>query len=452
MNPGRIIDLGMIQCCLFTSIIYMQSLKKRDSVLKFWMKVLVLGLAGILLFNIYQQWSIDMSHAQRTDIAGNELLMVILKSQGSLILCVIILAVWFYACCELQFLSALYCSACAYLTQDLAYTVFIFCMPQASHRSFQQIKPETLWLEILIVLICNACFYRFLAKGLFSYINQRRDCMSAFFYMIVILSAGRMLGTASRVMLSDQTVEMFRFLLLYDLILTGSLLISQILIFRDGKTKEKLAVETQLYEQLYNEFRSYQETTETLKHNCHDLKHIIEALKIEPNKAESEKLLDKLEDSITDYDAVRNTGNKTLDALLGRTWGSCKQRKIQWTCLANGSALDFMSSFDLYVLLGNILDNAIESVSKIEEEEERFLSVNIRRVHNLVLINVENYCSVCPEFKNGVPATTKEKKDEHGYGMKSIQAVVEKYNGEFNIDIEDGIFLIQIMLPIPEKP
>ena len=36
--------------------------------------------------------------------------------------------------------------------------------------------------------------------------------------------------------------------------------------------------------------------------------------------------------------------------------------------------------------------------------------------------------------------------------MKSIQAVVEKYNGEFNIDIEDGLFLIQIMLPIPEKP
>ena len=67
----------------------------------------------------------------------------------------------------------------------------------------------------------------------------------------------------------------------------------------------------------------------------------------------------------------------------------------------------------------------------------------------LALISVKNYYQAVPQFKDKLPVTTKNNTVEHGYGMKSIQAVVSKYNGQLEIHTDHNIFELDIMFPVP---
>ena len=100
-------------------------------------------------------------------------------------------------------------------------------------------------------------------------------------------------------------------------------------------------------------------------------------------------------------------------------------------------------------MLGNALDNAIEHTINSDLIEKQFISVNIRKNQQLAFITISNYCNKQPNFVNGIPCTTKSHKKEHGYGMKSIGSIVEKYNGQFHITVEHDIFSLDIMLPVP---
>ena len=151
------------------------------------------------------------------------------------------------------------------------------------------------------------------------------------------------------------------------------------------------------------------------------------------------------------FDSKIKTGNQALDTILTGSILTCDENHIQWTCMADGTALEFMDAFELCRLIGNTLDNAIESVLRIDEEEKRFIAVNIWRRDGLSFIKISNYCAENPVFENGIPLSTKLNKSEHGYGMQSIKAIIEQYGGHWGINIEDGIFTLSIMFPVPQK-
>ena len=118
--------------------------------------------------------------------------------------------------------------------------------------------------------------------------------------------------------------------------------------------------------------------------------------------------------------------------------------------MADGQALDFLDPFDLYIMLGNAFDNALECVSALQETDKKFMSVNIRRKGNLALVCLRNYCDHALTFSDGLPITTNAEKSEHGYGMKSIREIAEKYNGTVSAGVESDIFTLNIMIPISE--
>lgn len=100
-------------------------------------------------------------------------------------------------------------------------------------------------------------------------------------------------------------------------------------------------------------------------------------------------------------------------------------------------------------MLGNAIENAIESTSQVSEPQKRFLCVNIWKKERMAFLKIENYCTTIPQFRAGLPVTTKEIPSEHGYGMRSIQAVVEHYGGELKVNVVDHIFSLNVILPIP---
>ena len=117
--------------------------------------------------------------------------------------------------------------------------------------------------------------------------------------------------------------------------------------------------------------------------------------------------------------------------------------------MADGACLDFMDAVDIYTIFGNALDNAIESVSKLEDPEQRMISVMVFSRAELIFLQVENFCASQPVYNGELPATSKEEEaGYHGFGLKSIRYAAEKYGGFLTIQNEDNIFLLRVTIPI----
>ena len=105
-----------------------------------------------------------------------------------------------------------------------------------------------------------------------------------------------------------------------------------------------------------------------------------------------------------------------------------------------------MKSHHVYSLLSNLIDNSIEAVEKLDKEHRRiFLKIN--RVGGYTIISVSNYTNKPVEVHGLLAKTTKKDAKMHGYGMRSIKQVVERYDGEMSLENKDGTFITKIMIP-----
>ena len=447
---SNIYDLNATQCCLITASIFTISLKKRDHFPLRLLLGLAIGLFCAPLIAAYQHLTISpLTSSVSGSLRPSLCILMLLQATGNILLYVLMLAVFFFLCLKLSFLTAAYYASCAYLVQDFAYTLFVWLRPDATHRNPHPIQPDTLWLELLLMFLCNVFFYLYLSKKNFIYSVRDSERIRAFGYLLLMLCCGRTMGTLSNAVRTPDTQNLFHFLLLYDMLLSVSVLLAQGLLFQKEQYRREAELEAQLRQQQYQQFQRFEQAADHIKHQCHDMKHLIAALRVNTDQTQSQALLSKLETSVSDYDSAMNTGNQTLDAILSDTWRNCHKDQIQWTCMADGSALQFIPDFDLYVLFGNALDNALEHLRQIEDPQKRVLSVNIRRQQQLCFVTIQNYCTDTPHFAHGLPVTSKSDKSFHGYGSKSIRSIVEKYHGSLSIQVEHHSYILSIMFPIP---
>jgi len=197
----------------------------------------------------------------------------------------------------------------------------------------------------------------------------------------------------------------------------------------------------------YDKYRGYQTTFDMINMKYHDLKHQIAGLRSEMSDEERKKWIDTLEQELESYSPELQTGNSVLDTLIAGKMMNCRANNIKITCVADGNILDFMHVADICTVFGNALDNAIESVSLIEDPEKRLIHMAISPKKNFVLIQINNYCENRITMKNGYPVTTKADKGNHGFGLKSIRYTLEKYHGTVNFDIKDNWFELKMLIP-----
>lgn len=200
----------------------------------------------------------------------------------------------------------------------------------------------------------------------------------------------------------------------------------------------------------YANYQIAQQSIDMVNQKYHDLKHQIAILKSEVDSQESKAYLDQMENEIKIYEAQNKTGNKILDTVLTGKHIFCQSKGINLTVVADGTALDFLEPMDISTMFGNALDNAIESVRKLPQEEKRLIHVAVARQKDFLRIRVENYYEGSLVFENGLPATTKEDKEYHGYGLKSIRSTVKKYGGSITIDTNENWFELRILIPLPQ--
>lgn len=200
----------------------------------------------------------------------------------------------------------------------------------------------------------------------------------------------------------------------------------------------------------YESYRISEESIALVNQKYHDLKHHIQLLRA-ASAAERTEYLDQMEQQIRTYEAQNKTGNRVLDTILTAKTIQCQSEGISLTCVADGQALDFMNPMDISALFGNALDNAIESVKKLPNPEQRLIHVSAMRQKDFLRIRVENCYSGELRFVDGMPTTTKRDARYHGYGLKSIQSIANSYGGSATIDTKDGWFELRLLLPVPKE-
>ena len=122
----------------------------------------------------------------------------------------------------------------------------------------------------------------------------------------------------------------------------------------------------------------------------------------------------------------------------------CRKENIRFTSIVDGKLLSFLSESDVYSLFGNILDNAIEANKKLNNEA-RVIHLSIKKIHNFIVIQEYNGYDGNIVTENGIIKSTKNDKTWHGYGLKSIQYIVEKYHGELKIETKNQTFNLNII-------
>ena len=134
-----------------------------------------------------------------------------------------------------------------------------------------------------------------------------------------------------------------------------------------------------------------------------------------------------------------------LDLIIDKYSYICDKHNILFITNIHKSNLEFISNNDLTSLFNNLLDNAVEA-AKVSDEKR--ISLNINIIGNMLHIEVANSCDKPPMSYNKILISTKDNKQLHGYGFKSITKTVKKYKGDIDWDYDDKQqeFIVSILL------
>lgn len=233
----------------------------------------------------------------------------------------------------------------------------------------------------------------------------------------------------------------------YNLLSCFMVLYLMVYILDNKRLESELKMTAQLLQISENRYNQSKDNINLINLKCHDLKHQIHEYAGKVNISQS--TVNDLEKMIEIYDSKVKTGNDCLDLILTEKSLLCQKKNINLTCLADCSKLSFISESDLYSLFGNAIDNAIEAVCKIEDIRKRNISVVVRNIHSFVSINIENYYEGNITLdENNLPISTKSDSNYHGFGTKSIDFIVKKYNGSLEISLDNNIFSLAILFSI----
>lgn len=215
----------------------------------------------------------------------------------------------------------------------------------------------------------------------------------------------------------------------------------------DLRIKHELKAVQYILQNQYTQYQQSKESIEIINYKYHDLKNQIITLRAEEDPDKRNAYLTQMENDIKSYEAQNKTGNHVLDTLLTSKNMYCIKNGITLTCVADGTLLNGMDTVDIATIFGNALDNAIEYEKQIDEEEKRLIHVSVFSKKGFVMIRTENYFEGELKLEGELPKTTKRDTNFHGYGLKSIQYAVQKYDGVVNVNQQNNWFELEILMP-----
>lgn len=192
-------------------------------------------------------------------------------------------------------------------------------------------------------------------------------------------------------------------------------------------------------EQMYRQVRGWR----------HDYRNHIQVMKVHLDAGRYNDLdhyLQLLGKDLASVDTVLKTGNVMVDAILNSKLNLAASQNIAVNAKATVPPTLSVEPMDICVILGNLMDNAIEACMRITDPEKRFIRVYMGTHKGQFYISVTNSAS---EFrKKGQIYLSTKAHGEHGLGLMRIDHITMKYGGAVNRQSEEGVFATEILLPI----
>ncbi len=207
--------------------------------------------------------------------------------------------------------------------------------------------------------------------------------------------------------------------------------------------KENANLKAQQAELLQKDYQTLNKTYSANAKLYHDLHHHVESLYQMLKQEQVDKALEYLEDlrrPIKEITKMVWTGDETIDYLINSKLSEAQSEGIKVRTNIEFPRHTNIRSANLVAILGNLLDNALEAVRK-SRGQQAFIHLTIRRIHNMLVIKVENSMSEALFIEDGQIQTSKSDKKMHGWGLKSARTAAEEYDGTIEIMVEENTFV-----------
>lgn len=190
---------------------------------------------------------------------------------------------------------------------------------------------------------------------------------------------------------------------------------------------------------------------EKIKSLRHDMKHHLNELMLLANKynvVEIQEYINQMKSFLQNPNELVASGNLEIDSVLNYMLQKA-EKELKTVDIKVMLPEKIRHSFDINVLLGNLLENAIEAAGKTEN---KYLSIYITLKRGILKVKIENSfepsCILWGEQqrKDMILKTAKPFTDRHGIGLKNVKKIVEKYNGTMAVTTQDGIFCVNLIL------
>lgn len=207
---------------------------------------------------------------------------------------------------------------------------------------------------------------------------------------------------------------------------------------------EVLKKEYSKQKDMAEEIKSLNKKTRTLKHDMKNHIIVITSYLNDGQYDEAKSYLSKISDNLNKMYTYIETGNSLLNYIINTKLQFAKENNIDVKAEIENLSFEQIGSVDFSALLNNLLDNAIEASLNSNHKE---IVVNILRKRGYDTILVKNKISKSVLNDNPNLISTKKNKEEHGYGLKHIKALVDKYEGMIDIYEEEDFFCVYVVYP-----
>lgn len=235
-------------------------------------------------------------------------------------------------------------------------------------------------------------------------------------------------------------------------IIIGLVLISFWWILRLGKRRIEERLGLQFKHQVERHYQEVKNIYATMRGWRHDYHNHIQTMKAHIAMDQYEELsgyLDELDEDLMQVDTQIKTGNVMADAILNSKVSLAESHDIKVNIKAQVHEEMLVSDVDLCIIIGNLIDNAIDACLMIEDIEERFIRIYIGRLKDQMYISISN--ATIETKRNDLNEFVSKKGGlMHGHGLKRVDITVAKYDGFLNRQNEPGIFATEILLPLSE--
>ena len=320
----------------------------------------------------------------------------------------------------------------------------------------RHVKQEELAIIIAVISLCKIVYFIFVETMVI--IRNKSKAVESFDVSIVLLIASLLASLLVFITyyIIESELSLNRKETVWIVISSMVLVSSDILVLwvnirineRNAETQRiKVQLEQEKADARYYKLENEKnESLEILRHDMNN--HLNTMLGMETNS----DLKDYITSIMEQYNIKKRTtfsNNNVLNGLISEYSSKCYTENIEFVVDIRPGTIDDIVATDIVALFGNILSNAYEAAKKCEEINEKYIELVVKRKHETTFIKCVNSCAVPPKIIGGNFISIKKDSDrKHGYGMKSIDKIVNKYHGSHIEQFDENEFIISIILMI----